>query len=545
MALVIDLDSVTPDQARDIKKALLVVPKTPVFNIRNKGKFAVKPPNPVRAYVIEKDDANRDVLRLPFTFGVRFFLKSNDWRQYPSVYIKSTFELYDYQKEVVKKVFEDFQTGRCAVIKLRPGKGKTRMSIAVSGHLSKLTCVLLPIDLCDQWKKEYLDACPGVNVWIVGQPSPLGGKCDVIICLYTRTKQIPSALRAQICLLVIDEAHRMCNQTGMDALLDFSPKYILACTATYHRSRDEMHRLMNAVVGLKHITMENDKMDFSVIKYETGIVAERVNNKRGTVDWTTLVQSLLYNPARNEIIFEMAVKLLAGGRKIMLTTSEVQHVNDLYQMFNSRGVKCDYRTRNKRTVHDTNLLISNIQLSGTGFDPRVSILDFKGRKIDTILQVSSIATPEMAEQIWGRSFRSDTPMLFYLLDSDPTCAKHWNSMAKKWCKENGATIYEVQRQSTYYRPDGTPIVVDGSIVDKYIAMCPNKAISGPGAVLTEGSNSSSAIGELPENEYILEEIKADIQGPSCSTDVGNATVGLPQDEQVISFSDWNFEVVDG
>jgi superfamily II DNA or RNA helicase len=361
-----------------------------------------------------------------------------------------TSQLRDYQKLVAADAVSYLRLFRATTIKMRPGKGKTITSICISGHLKTLTLVILYKDLTEQWLIAYKNHSTA-SVWLVGEHFPPSGYCDVIICLYTRVEKIPKEMRDRVGLLIIDEAHTFCNPTGIQAILQFQPRFIIACTATFERSRDQLHILMEMVVGTSKAVIANDKVDFTAIKYDTGIVGDRIMNPDGGPNWTHLYQSLIYNDTRNQSILALTQMLLHFGRKILIITIEKKHVELLEHLIKASGIKCDTRYGDKDEYEDTNVLIGNIGKLGTGFDEENACKNFtrNSRRIDTVITTVSIATPELYEQVVGRAFRADDPIVIDLKDNDKTIQGHWTKMAYQWCLINGGIIYSVRNDEVF------------------------------------------------------------------------------------------------
>jgi len=234
----------------------------------------------------------------------------------------------------------------------------------------------------------------------------------------------------------------------MESILSFTPRYVLACSATPHRSRDGMHALMDKVIGPDYITLPHDKMDFVVFKTHTGFSPTRVETKTSPLDWSVWTASLVDSHERNLLIVKLTRRLLRYGRKIFILTGRKRHIPILENLLNDVGIPCAARTREKRHYTDSPVLISNIHLSGTGFDEVNFCKDFNGARINTVILATSIANPELLEQTVGRSFRADDPMVIHLLDKDTTATRQWREEARPWYLSYEADVIDNKHHMT-------------------------------------------------------------------------------------------------
>lgn len=428
MAVVIHKYLLTEAQIKLVSEALYVVPKVDKY-LQKKFYNNGNSPKGVKVYA-----DGGDCVRLPFSYACNFFKQSNDKLNHAKVSMKFTGQIWDKQKVFVTNTIDMLNKKRTTILNLPPGYGKTTMSAAISCAIGLLTVILIyDSTLYTQWAKTYKERSTAV-VWMVGEESP-PPKADVIICLWTRVKSISSQLRDLVGVLVIDEAHEFPNQTGVNAILGFTPKYIIAATATFEK-RNDMHLAIEAFVGNDKVATDYKK-PFVLFKWETGIegIREKTN---GTTNWHILNKSLLYNDHRNLMIVDIVIGLLSCGRKIMLFTTEVDHVIHLYGMLTSRGVVCDYFTGEKPTFKNTQVLISNMQKSAVGFDEEMFCDDFDGVRIDAIVYAAPFRDLALRYQANGRA-RADNPWIIHMLDKDKTCTNQYRE-TEWFYRNNGGTI---------------------------------------------------------------------------------------------------------
>jgi superfamily II DNA or RNA helicase len=384
------------------------------------------------------------ILRLPFAYArCRFPGASNDCYHYPRSNIVFNGSVWDRQRPYINQVIENLNRKRSAILIARPAYGKTTMSIAMSAAVGLITAILVHnTDQVKQWRKAYMERS-SCTVWTVGYDKVVPDNIDVIVCLCTRVRKIDEGLRMKVGLLMIDEVHLFNARTRVEAILLFTPKYVFATTATFEKANG-MHIAMQSILGLEQVDPKSI-VPFAITKYITRFQSTRVKGSYG-VDWTILNQSLLYNKDRNDMIVAMAKYLVEErGRKVLVFSTEVNHVMELVNMFKEAGIEsCDYLAGKKSEYNNSQVLVGNIQKCGTGFDEEMHCEDFDGNRIDTLILASSLKNNALLYQVVGRTFRSNDPWVIHLVDDDPTIRRHW-SKCHKWYRTHGGRVNEFKQ----------------------------------------------------------------------------------------------------
>jgi superfamily II DNA or RNA helicase len=429
MAISVPRSWFTDAGALAMKSAMSITPKmAPWMQKKFKGAS-------VQGVDIMKSDKTE--VRLPFLYASNYCGTNNDGLNHAKVKMEFTGMIRDEQRPYINTAIDQLNKKRTTILNLRPGFGKTTMASAISSKVALLTVVIIfDSNLYKQWAKTYRERTTAV-VWCVGEEKA-PPTVDVIICLWTRTKKIDKVLRDYVGFMIIDEAHEACNQSSVNAILDFTPKYILGATATFERV-DEMHKCMEMFMGTEKVDSDY-KVPFTVTRYETGIKGVR-QKKNGVTDWPTLNQSLLYNEQRNIIAIQVIKRALAIGRKILVFTTEVEHVKIIHKMLQDGGIcSCDWLAGDKKSYKNGQVLVGNIQKCGTGFDEEMFCDDFDGIRIDTVILLGSFRNIALLYQVCGRAFRAANPWVIDFVDDDSTIQsqykdRHW------WYENNGGTIF--------------------------------------------------------------------------------------------------------
>lgn len=465
------------------------------------------------------------VIRIPFRFGCSLFKRMvNHDKPYPRV-VEAPLDrpnfcalLKDYQVEPALEAYQQLQIWGSTTLKLPPGFGKTMIGAWLWSFTATVVVVLVVQQpLLRQWKKTFLTAVPGLaqSIWVVGDDPPPGPGVipAIIICMNQRTHQIPAGVKEAVGCLIIDEAHCFCTPDRVEALLAFTPKYVIAETATLERD-DGMEKMIHSICG-EHSVSRVATKPYSVIRLDTSITVEENRNKYG-VNFNDLCNRLCALPERNMIIVDI-VKT-NPHRKFMILTRLADHVALLQLLILNTGISCATLYRNQKTYSDSPVLIGTIPKIGTGFDEANACDDFGGVQSDTLILAGSIKKNTVFEQVRGRVMRSANPVVIYLVDRNQVCKRHFRETAG-WIEYTQGVITRL----TYYpetihlpsssaplvsqqtdrpldrvcTPSGIQSAVESPIRSP-IRLNLRKETSAPSSPAPPGSSGSSTPGVLPQ-----------------------------------------------
>jgi len=390
-------------------------------------------PDPIMFYVVDKE-----YVYLPFKYGEKL-LGPQAVRDYPLAGFRYTGTLLPRQPSVVEEAMQQLDQHGTTLLHLYTGFGKTVVASYLAATSRMKTCVLMnSTPLLPQWKSTF-EQMTDAKVWIVGEkmihPDP-----DVILLMSGRLEQVPAELREKIGLLIIDECHKFCTPTSVAPILAFTPKFIIACSATPTRSSDNLHHMIYALIGTHEVFRPLDKK-FTVVCFRTGICPELKQNKMGSMDWASAVKDLCGDETRNQLIVQWVLANLQ--LKQLILTWNADHAFFLQKYLTGHGVKAAVMARNLKTYSDSQVLIGTIAKIGTGFDEKAACADFGGERISMLLLVGSTKNVELLTQVTGRAFRADNPYIVDFVDDVP-CIKgtHWTAR-RKWYEQQQANIEEV------------------------------------------------------------------------------------------------------
>ncbi len=251
---------------------------------------------------------------------------------------------------------------------------------------------------------------------------------------------IPPALLG-VAFVLVDECHHAPAMQMAAVVSQFPARYIAGLTATSYR-RDRLDRVIHFYLGDTRATI--DAADLAdrlvhprVVKRETGLRPEGDT-------FTEIVGQLVADRARNRLIVGDVVRGVKVGRRCLVLSDRVEHVEELTRLLKAEGVaaaalhgRLGKKVR-AQVVEDLaagvlDVAVATGSLIGEGFDcPRLDTLflatpvSFRGRVVQYIGRVSRSA-PGKTDAI-VMDYCDDHPML-------------WSTFRNRCC------VYRTQQQA--------------------------------------------------------------------------------------------------
>lgn len=250
----------------------------------------------------------------------------------------------------VAKMEELLLAGRSFVMKAPTGSGKTIMSLKAIARLGISTLVVVPKDdLMDQWVERIEFAC-GLKKSQIGRVQ--GDICDykgkeiVLGSLRSVHKQgrYPKDFYREFGLLVGDEVHRWGAEQMALISHQFFAAQRLGLTATFHR-QDGRDLMVEAHVGQIEVEAKIDILKPKVFRFKsnwkcpTNRLGQQIPHQPGRV--ATILHSVFANSHRNRMICHFARSSYQKGRRIVIFSDHLEHLDTLCMMLPAWGVPKD------------------------------------------------------------------------------------------------------------------------------------------------------------------------------------------------------------
>ena len=416
MATIIKKESLTLVQKQLIVKELTIVEKQP-------KSYGLKPRNFGKSKPLRVFRANDNEVYLPCAYGTSFTKKGffRNIKDDPKN-IEFTGTLRPKQVEVVAEIKKHIDKYHTTTLHIHPGFGKSMLFAHTTAMIKQKTMWVHSFSsLNDQLKTTALSYTTA-TVSVVGDKD-FDENSDIIICMASRLDKLSIKLIQSIKLLVIDECQAWLTNIRLELLLRFTPKYVVAGSATFNKANG-LHKAMEMIVGLHKVRVDFEGY-FHTIKYITKIKPVETRDDNGVI-LSALRKDLAINEDRNEQICNIVKRF--KDKKIMILTWLTVHVEILYKKLGEEKEEVEKYYGSDINFVDKRILVSTIAKGGTGLDYKTKAVDFQGVNVDMVIFAMSVKDEGLLEQCLGRGLRADTPPIFlYLVDSSPVVQRHWKA----------------------------------------------------------------------------------------------------------------------
>ena len=340
------------------------------------------------------------------------------------------------QQEVVNEAWTQLQKHKTTMLNLPTGFGKTLLSAALASKCNMRTIVVFNIrQIQNQWKdsfEKFTNARVEINTSSQSEKRQKAlAQADVVISSVGTLHHLPDL---DFGVVICDEMHRLCTQSAVRGLLDLSPSFLIACTATMERA-DDLHAISELFCGLHRVRRELEK-SFAVYRFATGVKIEQKTGTNGKVDFVQIKEDLYSSEKRNRDIQEFVER--NPNRKILILSWGVEHVKSLVARLSSLDISCDGIYGDKKNYQDSRVLVGTIGKVSTGFDEGNPT-----KRLDTLLLVGSTKNQQLLEQCVGRVLRAHNCAIVDFVDECSVLRSHW-SQRRKWYKTKNCTITNIQ-----------------------------------------------------------------------------------------------------
>jgi len=295
----------------------------------------------------------------------------------------------------------------------------------------KTIIIINKIILIKQWIESINKFCPQAKVQILSSSSKYSDEhYDFYIVNAQNVEKIHSKIFTDIGFCIVDEAHLIMAETLFKSLQFIYPRYLLGLTATPYRP-DGLDNLLTFYFGQDKIIRKLYRKH-TVYMVKTGYKPPIEKTIQGRLNWGALLDCQAKNEERNNLIIKIIQE--NSDRNFLVLVKRVTQGEYLYnKLLELKEYVTELIGSNQEFDKNARILIGTCQKVGVGFDHS---------KLDTLILATDIE--EYFIQYLGRIFRSKDsvePVIYDLLDDNPTLLKHFNTR-KKVYKEHGGEIIE-------------------------------------------------------------------------------------------------------
>ena len=441
MSIVIDRSALNENHLSLINKFLWITTDPPKYG--KVAKFTQSKTVPFFSKKrFTKDEVTIEFIYLPMAFAsIMFkqppsFFRKNGWetREWSP---KSERPPRDYQIPIIEKADYLLDNRNGCILGMWTGFGKTYTAYHLAAKRKRRTIVFTNREtLLPQWKKEG-NLSTTARIYIVPDKSGLSKSefdkdADVYLCMIQRHENIPQRIKREIGTVILDEAHLLCTDSAVEALLSCQPEYIIACTATLSRN-DGMHRMVESMCGGKEcIIKPTFQNKFYMIGIKTGIDIPEKFGAMGR-DWNATRDDISNNEECNNLIYNF-VKLYPDKKMILLTRLK-DHAKVVSGALTALGESSDWLADNKTSHKNCRILVGTTDKIGNGYDAAMFCPDYDGKPIEIAVFLITTKSTTMFIQGTGRSWRCETPMVFVMVHNHTTIKNHWCENKKVFSDE--------------------------------------------------------------------------------------------------------------
>ena len=366
---------------------------------------------------------------LPFYYGMTNFYSDTPIKKNKSAQFEG--QLFDKQNEIKNQCLLLLDKHRCAIIKEKPGFGKTIVAINLLCDIN-LPCAILVKQtvIIDQWETSLKKHAPQKTICRVASKC-IAPNADVYlvnpILLKTNTEYYRTLFN-RVKFVIIDECHQIMTKVLITSLFKFSPLYLLGLSATpYRLDKDPYQKAIPLFFGPTSIgTALYKKHNVYII--ETQFFPHHINvQSNGKLDWNSILTQQAEDENRNKQIVDNICKF--PDRVWLILVKRVNHATELKKIFLEKNITCETMTGTKKTFDkNCKILIGTTSKIGVGFD-------------HTPINALCVAADIVAYfvQFLGRCMRRPDvePIVLDFSDKFGPLKKHFNSRVEEYTKYGG------------------------------------------------------------------------------------------------------------
>ena len=348
-------------------------------------------------------------------------------RGYEGIYWndKITFngQLYDYQIDIAKNLYNKCIENHGAILQLDVGLGKTIITLNVLSLLKGKTMIVVnKISLLEQWKNEIINFLPNTKIAIFrGKTNEDDIKnCDIAIAMIQSLSRIyyPKEMFQDFMTCVYDEVHNTSAQNFSKIFFKSCSKYSIGLSATPRRI-DGCENVFKYHIGE---IIENNKKEregkppiIKLLKIESeqykSVYITNKYTKEKILQFSGMITHIVQIKERNDLIVSNIEKCFENKneeRKILVLSDRRNHLIELDKILKSKNVNFSHslflggmKIKDLEKSKTSNVILATFSSFGEG----VSEKDLNTLILTTSKKFNKERDSGKLEQIMGRIFR--------------------------------------------------------------------------------------------------------------------------------------------
>ncbi len=319
-----------------------------------------------------------------------------------------TFEERVTLSDAQERAVGEMLTRRTGVLSAPAGSGKTVMAMALIARRQQPALIIVHTRELAYQAIARAVAVLGLDeaeIGLIGDGQCRVGTRLTVALVQSLARAVPPAL-LHVGFVLVDECHHAPAMQMAAVVSQFPARYIAGLSATVYR-RDGLDRVIHFYLGDTRATI--DAADLAdrlvhprIVKRETGLRLEGES-------FAEIVGQLVIDPARNALIVGDVVRGVKVGRRCLVLSDRVEHVEELTRLLKAEGVAAAAlhgrlgKKMRAQVVEDLaagvlDVAVATGSLVGEGFDcPRLDVLflatpvSFRGRVTQYLGRVSRSA----------------------------------------------------------------------------------------------------------------------------------------------------------
>ena len=324
----------TPEQLRALRDKLTIYPS----EYQPDGTYESGPP--IYLYV---EDAKRDMMGIAREYffshrrpGIKLVSKVSEGGKWLGD-LQFNGELREEQQRGKVEITSMFEAGKLGgILKAPPAFGKTVVACAIIAVMRVPTLVVLHKEfLVGQWRKRINQFLPDAKVGVCQQDvCDYKGKHIVLAMVHSLAtgKRYSKRFYNWPGLVITDEVHRVGAYTWSRAPTQFPAKWRLGLTAT-DRRKDGAEKVFRYHIGPVIFESKEKRLGFKVKRVWTKFFVKPNPRFNPDLSNTSLLTNFLVaDDRRNQRIADQIVKALVAGRKLLVLSHRLRHLDRLHKL---------------------------------------------------------------------------------------------------------------------------------------------------------------------------------------------------------------------